>query len=164
MTAPKPVRADGFWADDLSIGQTFTSGTYRMEESEMLDFAEHYDPQPYHLDEDAAVGTFFNGLVASGWHTSAVSMRLSVEAFAVATGIVGAGGEFTWPSATVAGDELHVEMTIKDFRWSNSRPDQAILSVGSRTLNQDGQVRQSGTMNLLAWRRPGGENSMPVNG
>jgi acyl dehydratase len=130
MTTPKPTRADGLWADDLTVGQTFTSGTCRMEESEMLDFAERYDPQPYHLDEDAAAGTFFNGLVASGWHTSAVTMRLSVEAFPVATGIVGAGGDFTWPSATVAGDELHVEMTIKDIRWSKSRPDQAILSVG----------------------------------
>lgn len=154
MTAPKTVRPDGLWADDLSVGQTFTSGTYLLTQEEIVDFAGRYDPQPYHLDAGAGAGTFFDGLVASGWHTAAVSMRLIVDSVPVATGIVGAGGELAWPGAALPGDELHVETVIDDIRWSRSQPDRATLTVTSRTLTRDGAERQRSTMRLLAWARP----------
>lgn len=155
MTAPKPTRTEGLWADELSVGQTFRSESYLMTEQEITDFAGRYDPQPYHLDEEAGAGTFFDGLVASGWHTASVAMRLTVECFPVATGVVGSGGELMWPSATLPGDELHVEIAIKDIHWSSSRPDRATLMLDTRTLNQHGDERQRSTMRLLAWARPG---------
>ena len=154
MTAPKPTRSDGVWADELSVGQTFTSRPYLLTQEEITDFAGRYDPQPYHLDAEAGAGTFFDGLVASGWHTAAVTMRLIVDTVPAATGIVGAGGELAWPSAALPGDELHVETTVDDIRWSRSRPDRATVTVTSRTLNQEGMERQRSTMKLLGWARP----------
>jgi len=155
-SAPATTRPDGLWAEDLHIGQTFRSEEAEITAEAIVEFASRYDPQPFHVDSVAAVGTFFDQLVASGWHTAAVTMRLLVEAFPVATGIVGAGGEIGWPSATVPGDRLHVEAVIDDIVWSTSRPDRATLVVSHRTVNQSGEIRQRSTARLIAWRRPAG--------
>lgn len=154
VPAPKATRADGLWLDDLSVGQTFVSGGHVLTAEAIVAFATEFDPQPYHLDPDAAVGTFFNGIVASGWHTAAISMKLFVEALPIATGLVGAGGKIVWPSAAVPGDVLHVEGVIDKIMWSTSRPGRGSLVVSHRTLNHDGEVRQTSTARLLAWARP----------
>lgn len=154
MTAPAPTRPDGLWLDDLTVGQTFTSGTVDLSADAIVDFARQFDPQPFHLDADAGKGTFFDGLVASGWHTAALTMRLFTEAMPIATGIVGAGGEVTWPSAAVAGDVLHLEGTIDDIAYSKSRPDRGVVVMSHQTLNQHGEARQRTSARLLAWTRP----------
>ncbi|MFP5071188.1 MaoC family dehydratase [Pseudonocardia nantongensis] len=154
MTAPKPTR-DGVWLDDLVEGATYTTDTHELTAEAIVAFARDFDPQPFHTDAEAARGTFFDGLVASGWHTAAITMRLVVTSGPpIATGIVGGGGDIAWPTATRAGDMLRVELTIKEIRRSRSRPEQAWVVVEHLTLNQHGDVRQSTTTRLLAWQRP----------
>jgi len=154
VEVPKPTRPDGLWADDFSVGQTFRSGEQEITAEAITEFATRFDPQPFHVDADASIGTFFDRLVGSGWHTAAETMRLLVDALPIATGIVGAGGEIGWPTATLPGDRVHVEGVIDDIIWSRSRPDRAILVVSHQTVNQTGEVRQRTTARLIAWKRP----------
>jgi len=151
---PRPIRADGLWLDDLTVGQRFTSDTYELSAAEIVEFAARFDPQAFHLDPAAAKGTFFDGLVASGWHTAAITMRLVVRAFPVATGVVGAGTDVTWPSATVPGDVLHVAGIVEEIVPSRSRPGRAAVRVAHQTLNQNGEVRQKSVARIIAWNRP----------
>src|SRR5262245_64766404 len=88
---------DLLYFDDLQVGDRFRTGTYELKVEDMKRFAGEFDPQPFHLDEEAARGTIFGGLAASGWHTAAVTMRLLVTGGPkIANGIVGAGGEVEW--------------------------------------------------------------------
>lgn len=154
MTTPNPTR-DGLWLDDLVEGATFTTDTHELTAEEIVAFARDFDPQPFHTDADAAAGTFFDGLVASGWHTAAITMRLVVTSGPpIATGIVGGGADVAWPSTARAGDVLRVEIVVREIRRSRSRPDQAWVVVEQRTLNQHDAVRQTTTARLLAWQRP----------
>jgi acyl dehydratase len=90
---------DRLYLDDLHVGQRFTSGTHVVDEEQIKAFARQFDPQPFHLDNEAAKNTLLSGLAASGWHTAAITMRLLVESgLPLAGGIVGAGGELEWRS------------------------------------------------------------------
>jgi acyl dehydratase len=129
--------------EDLQVGQRFVSGTHRIDEEQIRAFAEQFDPQPFHLDADAAKMTLFGGLVASGWHTAAITMRLLVESgLPIAGGIVGAGGEISWPSPVRPGAVLRVESEILELRPSRSRPDRGVATVRSETRDQLGEVVQ----------------------
>lgn len=141
--------------EDYAVGQTFGSGRLRVEETRMKSFAAEFDPQPFHLDEDAANRSFFAGLAASGWYTAALTMRLLVEGeFRPVGGVVGAGfDEFRWPLPVRAGDELHVESEVLAMRPLKSRPDQGLLKVRTTTLNQNGEAVQIQISNLLVARR-----------
>jgi acyl dehydratase len=142
------------YLDDLSVGQRFTSGTHAIDAEQIQAFARQFDPQPFHLDPAAAEKTVFGGLVASGWHTAAVSMRLMVESgLQIAGGLAGAGGEVAWPQPTHPGDVLHVEVEVIDVRPSRSRPDRGIVTVRSETRNQHGEVVQVLTARLIVPRR-----------
>jgi acyl dehydratase len=146
---------DRLFLDDLSVGQRFTSGTYRVDEAEIFAFARHYDPQPFHLDDAAARGTLFGGLAASGWHTAAITMKLQVESgLPVAGGIIGAGGEFAWPGPTRPGDVLRVETEVVEIKPSRSRPDRGMATVKSETRNQRDEVVFALTARLIVPRRP----------
>ena len=114
---------DLLYLDDLQVGQRFTSRTHRVDEAEIKAFASQFDPQPFHLDENAAKASLFSGLVASGWHTAAMTMRLLVEELPLAGGVIGAGGELSWPRPTRPGDILRVEIEIVEIVPSRSRPD-----------------------------------------
>ncbi len=146
----------GRYLEDFAVGQTFGSGRLRLTEGRIKSFASEFDPQPFHLDEEAARGTIFRGLAASGWHTAAVTMRLLVESeLKPVCGVIGAGfEELRWPRPVRPGDELRVESEVLDVRPSQSRPDQGLIKVRTTTLNQDGQVVQVFTGNLLVPRRP----------
>ena len=131
------------YLEDLQVGQRFVSGTHRIDEEQIRAFAEQFDPQPFHLDAAAAEGTLFEGLVASGWHTAAITMRLLVESgLPIAGGIIGAGGEITWPNPTRPGDVLQVESEVLELRPSRSRPERGIATVRSETHNQRGDTVQ----------------------
>ena len=144
-----------FYLDDLTPGQSFTSGSVRVEAADIKAFAASYDPQPFHLDEAAAARSLFGGLVASGWHTAALTMRLLVEGGApIAGGLVGVGGSLTWPRPTHPGDVLTVHSEVMEVRPSRSHPDRGMVTVHSRTLNQDGEAVQDATMKLVVPRRP----------
>jgi acyl dehydratase len=142
------------YLDDLQVGQRFTSGTHRMEEAEIKAFARQFDPQPFHLDEEAAKASLFGGLVASGWHTASITMRLMVETgLPLAGGLIGAGGEVTWPRPTRPGDELTVFSEILAVTPSRSRPERGMIKVRNETRNQRGEVVQNLTCRIVVARR-----------
>ena len=144
------------YLDDFTVGQTFGSGTLRIEADRIKAFAAEFDPQPFHLDDAAAKDTVFGGLAASGWHTAALTMRLLVESeFRPAGGILGAGfDEFRWPRPVRPGDELRVESEILEVRPSKSSPAQGLDKVRTTTKNQNGEPVQVLIGNLVVRRRP----------
>jgi acyl dehydratase len=146
--------------DDLSVGQRFTSASHAVDATQIKAFAQEFDPQPFHLDEEAAAKSLFGGLAASGWHTAALTMRLLVDGGApIAGGIVGAGGEIAWPRPTRPGDVLTVESEVLEVTPSRSRPDRGMVTLRSTTLNQHGEAVQVLTARLVVPRRPAGAQS-----
>lgn len=143
------------YLEDLSEGQRFTSGRHRVEEADIHRFAREYDPQPFHLDAEAAKTTLFAGLAASGWHTAAITMRLTVDSgFSLAGGVIGAGfDELKWPRPVRPGDELHLLIEVLEVRPSRSKPDRGTVKVRSTTLNQNDEPVQVSVGNLIAQRR-----------
>ncbi|MGZ5073106.1 MAG: MaoC family dehydratase [Usitatibacter sp.] len=155
MSTTTPGPGAPLYFDDLTVGRRFTSATKEVTEAEIKAFAREYDPQPFHLDEEAARSTLFKGLAASGWHTMAMSMRLMVEGgLPVAGGIVGAGGEISWPRPTRPGDVLQVVSEVVEATASRSKPDRGVVTVRSETLNQNGEVVQVLVAKLIVPKRP----------
>jgi len=141
--------------EDFTVGQTFGSGRIKVDAEQIKAFAATFDPQPFHLDDELARGTLFKGLAASGWHTAALTMRLMVDSpIKPAVGIIGAGGEISWPKPVRPGDELRLESEILEIRPSQSRPDRGTVKVRTKTLNQDGDTVQILVANLIVMRRP----------
>ena len=147
----------GKYLEDLAVGQTYRSGRLRVDEERIKTFAAEFDPQPFHLDADAARGSIFGGLAASGWHTAAMTMRLLVQSeFKPAGGIIGAGfDEFRWPLPVRPGDELYLDIEVLEVRPSKSRPNQGMVKVRTTTRNQKGEAVQVSVGNLVVPRRPG---------
>ena len=145
---------DRLYLEDLQVGQRFTSGSYLMEESRIKEFAAEFDPQPFHLDETAGRASVFKGLVASGWHTAAVAIRLlATGGLPIANGVIGFGGEISWPKPTRPGDVLHIESEIVEITPSRSKPQQGAVTVRSRMLNQNDEVVYLLTAKLLVFKR-----------
>ena len=143
------------YLDDLQVGQRFQSPAVLLDAEHIKRFAAAYDPQPFHLDEDAARDTLFGGLAASGWHTAALTMRLLVDTgLPLQGGIIGAGGEIAWPRPTRPGDTLRVESEIQSIVPSRSKPHQGMVTERSETLNQHGETVQVLTAKLVVPRRP----------
>ena len=142
------------YLDDFEVGQTFQSGALTVSAQDIKAFARQFDPQPFHLDEATAKGTFFDGLAASGWHTAALTMRLLVEGpLKPAAGVIGAGGEISWPRPLRPGDELRVTSEIVEVRPSRSNPARGAIKVRSTTVNQNGDPVQILVANLIVSRR-----------
>jgi acyl dehydratase len=142
------------YLEDFAVGQIFGSGRVQAEKERIKTFAAEFDPQPFHLDEEAARDTIFRGLAASGWHTAALTMRLLVESeFNPAGGIVGAGfDELRWPLPVRPGDELHVESEVLEVQPSKSRPKQGLVKLRTTTLNQNDEAVQVVVANLIVPR------------
>jgi acyl dehydratase len=145
------------YLDDLAAGQTY-GGSLRLkvEAERIKSFAAEFDPQPFHLDEETAKNTLFRGLAASGWHTTAITMRLlHGSELKPAGGIIGAGfEELRWPKPVRPGDELRVESEVLEVRPSQSRPEQGMVKVRSTTYNQNNEAVQVFVANLVVQRRP----------
>jgi acyl dehydratase len=140
--------------EDFAVGQKFGSEPRPVEAAEIKAFAAQFDPQPFHLDEDAARGSLFGGLAASGWHTAAMTMRLCLSSdLRPAGGIIGGGGELTWSKPVRPGDTLRVEIEVMETRTSRSRPTQGLVKVRIATLNQHGETVQTFSPTLLVERR-----------
>lgn len=146
------------YLEDFEPGQTFGSGRVGIDADGIKRFAAEFDPQPFHLDEGAALNSIFRSLAASGWHTAAITMKLLVESdIKPAGGIVGAGfDELRWPRPVRPGDELRVESEVLEVRASKSRPDQGVIKVRTTTLNQNNEPVQMSVGNLIVPRRPAG--------
>lgn len=129
--------------EDLEIGSTQKYGHYEVTREEVMEFAGKYDPQAFHLDDDAAAATHFGRLSASGWHTCAMTMAMMVENMKVhkQAGLGSPGvDQLRWKKPVYPGDTLRVETTLLEKRRSKSRPDMGIFKSSGRTINQDGDV------------------------
>jgi acyl dehydratase len=148
---------DGYYFEDFSIGQRFSSGSHMVNSEEIKRFARTWDPQPFHLDEEEAARTIFGGLAASGWHTAAITMGLVVRGeFRPVNGILGLGVEdLRWPAAVRPGDTLRVVSEVVEVRPSISKPDYGVVKVRNTTTNQEDEPVQVFTAILLVARRPG---------
>ena len=142
--------------EDLAVGQTFGSGAVTVEPEAIKAFASEFDPQPFHLDEEAARASVFGGLVASGWHTAALTMKLFVGGeLKLVGGLIGLGIEdLRWPRPVHPGDVLRVVSEVIGLRPSGSRPDRGILRVRNTTLNQDDQPVMVAVVAMIVPRRP----------
>lgn len=140
--------------DDLKVGQSLTSDTYTLDAAQIKDFAAQFDPQPFHMDEEAAKNSIFGALAASGWHTAAITMRLLVTSgLPIAGGSVGLGGEINWPRPTYAGDTLQVTSEVLELTPSKSRPDRGIVLVRSETRNHRNEPVQIFTAKIMVPRK-----------
>lgn len=147
-----------FYLEDLYVGRRFVSGTQQLTTERIIEYARQYDPQPFHTDPVAAKDTFFKGLVASGWHTAAVSMRLLLDSgLDIAGGMIGAGVEIQWPQPTQPESIIHVEVEVLESRPTKSRPDKGIVKIRSETKTSTGEIVQVLTANLLVPRRNAAE-------
>lgn len=147
--------SDKLFLDDFEVGRRFVSGSHLIDDAQIKAFAAQFDPQPFHLDDDAARRTIFGGLAASGWHTAALTMRLMVDGgVPIEGGLVGAGGEIGWPKPTRPGDVLQVESEVVAVTPSRSKPTQGMVTLRSETRNQHGDIVQVLTAKLVVPRRP----------
>jgi acyl dehydratase len=141
--------------EDFSVGQKFTTGEVTVGAQEIKAFASQFDPQPFHLDEQRAASSFFGGLVASGWHTAGLTMRLIVESeLKIAGGMIGVGAEkLEWPLPVRPGDVLHAVSEVLEVRASKSRPELGIVKVRAETKNQQGETVMVMVTSLVVPRR-----------
>jgi acyl dehydratase len=133
-----PVR----YFEDYVPGLTVDCGTFTISEAEIIAFAKQYDPQPFHVDPAAAAAGPVGGLIASGWQTVSLTMRLLVEHFISGETGLGAAGveDIRWPRPVRPGDTLHVRATVTDARRSRSKPDRGIIQSMTEVTNQDGET------------------------
>jgi len=140
--------------EDLKAGDRFKSETYTVSEEQIISFAREFDPQPFHLDLAVARQTMFKELIASGWHTAAITMRLFVKALNFAEGAIGLGvDELRWPTAVKPNDVLQVEVEIVDLRESRSKPTHGVVRLRYVTTNQRAEVVQTMMASALVLRR-----------
>jgi acyl dehydratase len=140
--------------EDLRSGERFQSGQYIVTEEEIINFAQEFDPQSFHLDPVKAGQTIFEGLIASGWHTAAITMRLFVQTLNFAEGAIGLGvDELRWPNPVRPDDALQVETEIVDLRESRSKPNHGIIRLRNVTSNQRGEIVQTMLASALVPKR-----------
>ncbi|WP_130802505.1 MaoC family dehydratase [Acinetobacter ihumii] len=144
------------YLEDLKIGDRFISREYEMTIEEIKQFAGQYDPQPFHLNEtEAEKNPIFHGLAASGWHTSAVTMRLWTECFPVAGGLIGSESNLRWPRPTRPGDKIHVEVEIASIAPSKTKDDRGIVSYITQAFNQKGDVLLISNTKIVVFKKKG---------
>jgi acyl dehydratase len=142
--------------DDLKVGDRFKSEPLEVTVKQVIEFAHKFDPQMFHLNRKSAERTIFKGLVASGWHTAAMTMRLLVQTLNFAEGAIGLGvDELRWPNAVRPGDELNVETAILEQRPCRSKPNYGIIRLRNVTTNQRSEIVQTMTANVMVPRRKG---------
>lgn len=131
--------------EDFVTGSVRTSGSVLVTEEEIIEFARRYDPQVFHTDPVAARSSIYGGLVASGWHTAAIAMRLIVENYLSGVASVGSPGvdEVRWLKPVRPGDRLSVRVTVLEARRSESKPDRGLVRSLVEVLNQDGAMVMS---------------------
>jgi acyl dehydratase len=152
QAAPEPL-----YFEDYVPGFTVECGTFTISETEIVEFARQYDPQPFHIDSAAAKDGPFGGLIASGWHTTSMMMRLLVARWLSPESSLGAAGvdELRWPRPVRPGDTLHVRATVLESRRSASKPDRGVVKSLVEVTNQDGDLALTVTAtNFVLLRDP----------
>jgi acyl dehydratase len=123
-------------------GLSFDCGSFALDQAQIIAFGQEYDPQPFHVDPEAAKDGPFGGIIASGWQTTSMMMRQVVENFLSAESSLGAAGvdEIRWPRPVRPGDTLHVRAVVLEARRSRSKPDRGIVRTMLEVANQDGDI------------------------
>jgi acyl dehydratase len=143
--------------EDYVPGTSVDCGSFSLTEAEIIAFAKEYDPQPFHVDPVAAKDGPFGGLIASGWHTTSMMMRLLVDSYVSPESSLGAAGvdELRWPKPVRPGDTLHIRATVIEARRSSSKPDRGIVKTLMELTNQDGDLVMKATaINFILLRNP----------
>ena len=137
-----------YW-EDFTPGQTDEIGRHTFTEQEMIEFARQFDPQPFHTDPEAAKQSFFGGLIASGWHTCAIAMRLMVQKYIGQAASAGSPGvdNIRWRAPVRPGDTITYRRVILASRPSGSKPDLGLLQTRTEASNQRGEV----VMTMEGW-------------
>lgn len=131
-----------WYFEDFEVGRTIPVGSCTVSEEEIIDFATRFDPQPFHVDRDAAATSIYGGIIASGWHTCAMMMRLMVDGFLSEAASMGSPGvdEIRWIKPVRAGDTLTVTTTPLEARPSGSKPDRGVVVTMWEAKNQHGEL------------------------
>ncbi|MGB4064013.1 MAG: MaoC family dehydratase [Azonexus sp.] len=147
---------DTRFLDDLAPGQRFTSPGLTLTEAEIIDFAWRYDPQPFHLDANAAANSPYGGLIASGFQSLAICFRLFIQSGILAESSMGSPGidELRWLAPVRPGDTLHSEIEVLEVRPSNTKPDRGIARLKYQAVNQRGEAVLSFIVIHLLRRKP----------
>jgi acyl dehydratase len=142
--------------EDLQVGQVVDLGSHDVSEEEIIAFARQWDPQPFHVDPEAAKSSHFGGLIASGWHTGAMWMRLYVDSLLDGAASMGSPGieELRWLAPVRPGDTLKGSLTVLETTPSERRPDRGTVRIRGEMTNQDGVVVMSMTSRGHFGRRP----------
>jgi acyl dehydratase len=143
--------------EDYVPGLTVDCGSFTVDEAQVIEFAQQYDPQPFHVDPDAAARGPFGGIIASGWQTTSLMMRNVVEHYISAESSLGAAGidEIRWPRPVRPGDTLRVSATVVEARRSQSKPDRGIVKSRMELVNSDGKTAMTLiAINLVLARAP----------
>ena len=156
MTLNKlPVAANQRFFEDIKADQVYEFGTITVSEKDIIDFARQFDPQDFHLDPAKAASSLFGGIVASGWHTTSIAMRLYVDHYLSHIANLGSPGveDIRWPNPLRPGDTLRIRVTILEARPSRSKPDRGIVRVHVEAINQTDNLVLSMTGVSLVGRR-----------
>jgi acyl dehydratase len=151
------VGVEDRYFEDYATGAVYEYGYASVSEAEILAFAERFDPQPIHTDPRFAAGGPFGGLIASGWHTASLAMRLVVDHYVSGVASLASPGvdELRWPAPVRPGDSLRLRTTILETRRSRSKPDRGLIRTRAELLNQhDQSVLSLVAMNLISLRNP----------
>jgi acyl dehydratase len=154
---PFPAQREQRWFEDYRPGLVLQFGAASVEQAEVVEFARRYDPQPFHIDADAAAQGAYGGLIASGWHTGSLMMRLLVEHYLSPLASLGSPGldELRWLAPVRPGDTLSVRVTILEVRRSQSKPDRGLVRAKIEVLNQRREVVMSmKALNFILCRTP----------
>ncbi|HME93356.1 MAG TPA: MaoC family dehydratase [Methylomirabilota bacterium] len=148
--------SDALYLEDFTPGREFLTDGVTITEAQILDFALAFDPQPFHLDVEAAKQSIFGGLIASGFHTMALTFRLFAQTRALAASSLGSPGvdELRWLRPVRPGDTLRAVVRVAEQRPSTSKPDRGIVRLQWTTLNQAGESVLTMTSMQLVRRRP----------
>ena len=142
--------------EDVQVGDTERFGRYEVTREEIIEYARQFDPQPFHLDEEAARASIFGGLIASGWHTGAMFIRMVCDGMVPGSATSGAMGfdDLKWLKPVRPGDVLSVESVVREKVPSRGRPDRGLVKIESRISNQRGEVVMSLVSLVIFRRRP----------
>lgn len=158
MKTPSTAPTIDYWWEDLLVGSTRDLGTISPTAEEIVAFAGQFDPQPFHVDEEAAKASLFGGLCASGWHTCSMAMRLMVTHFLSRSSSLGSPGleSLKWLKPVYPGDTLRLEHTIVESRPMGSRPDVGLVRTHWNMFNQHGdKVLHMDGYGMFRRRHPG---------
>jgi acyl dehydratase len=144
-----------FYFEDFLPGEVREYGPRQVTREEILAFAAEFDPQPMHLDEDAARGSLLGGLAASGWHTCCLMMRMMADGFLLDTASMGSPGvdEVRWLRPVRPDDRLTLRVSVQEARVSQSRPERGLVNFLFETRNAQGECVMTQTCTIMIGRR-----------